>query len=121
MGRWPATTYLFVNHDIAYASKLSFPPNDLICSKVWLMLQWQCSGNAVGGMECENQCSLSFVVGPSSSDSPLTHLLKIEITDEGDLYLQCKEEEVVAILGHELGHWKLSHTMYSFVAMQVRF
>ena len=35
--------------------------------------------------------------------------------------LQCKnEEEVVAVIAHELGHWKLSHTMYSFVAMQVR-
>ena len=33
---------------------------------------------------------------------------------------QCKdEEEVVAVIGHELGHWKLNHTMYSFVAMQV--
>ncbi|KAL3678742.1 hypothetical protein R1sor_021698 [Riccia sorocarpa] len=35
------------------------------------------------------------------------------------LIQQCKEEEVVAVLAHELGHWKLSHTMYSFVAMQV--
>ena len=33
---------------------------------------------------------------------------------------QCKnEEEVVAVIAHELGHWKLSHTMYSFLAMQV--
>ncbi|CAM6084624.1 unnamed protein product [Calypogeia fissa] len=35
------------------------------------------------------------------------------------LIQQCQEEEVVAVLAHELGHWKLSHTMYSFVAMQV--
>ncbi|BBN19890.1 STE24 endopeptidase [Marchantia polymorpha subsp. ruderalis] len=35
------------------------------------------------------------------------------------LIQQCKEEEVVAVLAHELGHWQLSHTMYSFVAMQV--
>ena len=36
------------------------------------------------------------------------------------LIQQCKdEEEVVAVIGHELGHWKLNHTMYSFVAMQV--
>ena len=34
---------------------------------------------------------------------------------------QCKnEEEVVAVIAHELGHWKLSHTMYSFLAMQVK-
>jgi STE24 endopeptidase len=35
------------------------------------------------------------------------------------LIQQCKEEEVVAVLAHELGHWKLSHTMYSFVALQL--
>lgn len=36
------------------------------------------------------------------------------------LISQCKdEEEVVAVIAHELGHWKLSHTMYSFLAMQV--
>lgn len=34
---------------------------------------------------------------------------------------QCKdnEEEIVAVLAHELGHWKLSHTLYNFVAMQI--
>jgi STE24 endopeptidase len=26
---------------------------------------------------------------------------------------------VVAVIAHELGHWKLSHTTYSFLAMQV--
>ncbi|KAJ7554689.1 hypothetical protein O6H91_05G005400 [Diphasiastrum complanatum] len=36
------------------------------------------------------------------------------------LIQQCKnEEEVVAVIAHELGHWKLSHTTYSFIAMQV--
>jgi len=36
------------------------------------------------------------------------------------LIQQCKnEEEVVAVIAHELGHWKLNHTMYSFIAMQV--
>jgi len=34
--------------------------------------------------------------------------------------LQCKnDDEVVAVIAHELGHWKLSHTTYSFLAMQV--
>ncbi|GMH31312.1 hypothetical protein Nepgr_033155 [Nepenthes gracilis] len=33
---------------------------------------------------------------------------------------QCKiEDEVVAVIAHELGHWKLNHTMYSFIAMQI--
>ena len=35
--------------------------------------------------------------------------------------LQCKnDEEVVAVIAHELGHWKLNHTVYSFIAVQVR-
>eukprot|EP00249_Psilotum_nudum_P007280 c20445_g1_i1 orf=295-1569(+) len=36
------------------------------------------------------------------------------------LIQQCKnEEEVVAVIAHELGHWKLNHTVYSFIAMQI--
>ncbi|XP_019190503.1 PREDICTED: CAAX prenyl protease 1 homolog [Ipomoea nil] len=36
------------------------------------------------------------------------------------LIQQCKnDEEVVAVLAHELGHWKLNHTMYSFIAVQI--
>lgn len=35
-------------------------------------------------------------------------------------FLQCKnDEEIVAVIAHELGHWKLNHTMYSFIAVQV--
>ncbi|KAK6142791.1 hypothetical protein DH2020_023139 [Rehmannia glutinosa] len=35
------------------------------------------------------------------------------------LIQQCKnDEEVVAVIAHELGHWKLNHTMYSFIAVQ---
>ncbi|PPD83450.1 hypothetical protein GOBAR_DD19628 [Gossypium barbadense] len=31
----------------------------------------------------------------------------------------CKnDEEIVAVIAHELGHWKLNHTMYSFIAVQ---
>ncbi|CAN1293164.1 CAAX prenyl protease 1 homolog [Linum perenne] len=34
--------------------------------------------------------------------------------------LQCKDdEEIVAVIAHELGHWKLNHTMYTFIAMQI--
>uniref|UniRef100_A0A7C8YH37 CAAX prenyl protease n=1 Tax=Opuntia streptacantha TaxID=393608 RepID=A0A7C8YH37_OPUST len=36
------------------------------------------------------------------------------------LLQQCKnDEEVVAVIAHELGHWKLNHTMYSFIALQI--
>ncbi|KAI6702522.1 hypothetical protein NL676_011658 [Syzygium grande] len=35
------------------------------------------------------------------------------------LIQQCKTEEVVAVLAHELGHWKLNHTMYTFIAVQI--
>ncbi|XP_073310177.1 CAAX prenyl protease 1 homolog [Primulina huaijiensis] len=36
------------------------------------------------------------------------------------LIQQCKDdEEIVAVIAHELGHWKLSHTLYSFIAVQV--
>ncbi|CAI0470257.1 unnamed protein product [Linum tenue] len=30
-----------------------------------------------------------------------------------------KDEEIVAVIAHELGHWKLNHTMYTFIAMQI--
>ncbi|KAB5569395.1 hypothetical protein DKX38_003188 [Salix brachista] len=34
--------------------------------------------------------------------------------------LECKnDEEIVAVIAHELGHWKLNHTMYSFIAVQI--
>ncbi|KAA8520674.1 hypothetical protein F0562_015054 [Nyssa sinensis] len=36
------------------------------------------------------------------------------------LIQQCKNvEEVVAVIAHELGHWNLNHTMYSFIAVQI--
>ncbi|KAK0582328.1 hypothetical protein LWI29_024246 [Acer saccharum] len=35
------------------------------------------------------------------------------------LIQQCKNnEEIVAVIAHELGHWKLNHTMYSFITLQ---
>lgn len=37
------------------------------------------------------------------------------------LLQQVKEEEILAILGHELGHWKLGHTLTNFVVTQVYF
>ncbi|KAM0002467.1 putative ste24 endopeptidase [Helianthus debilis subsp. tardiflorus] len=36
------------------------------------------------------------------------------------LIQQCKNvEEVVAVIAHVLGHWKLNHIMYTFVAVQI--
>lgn len=36
------------------------------------------------------------------------------------LIQQCKNEgEVVAVIAHELGHWKLNHTMYNFIIIQI--
>ncbi|ERM96188.1 CAAX prenyl protease 1 homolog [Amborella trichopoda] len=36
------------------------------------------------------------------------------------LIQQCKNvDEIVAVIGHELGHWKLNHTLYSFIAVQI--
>uniref|UniRef100_M8BSN4 CAAX prenyl protease n=1 Tax=Aegilops tauschii TaxID=37682 RepID=M8BSN4_AEGTA len=36
------------------------------------------------------------------------------------LIQQCSNDnEIVSVLAHELGHWKLNHTAYSFVAVQV--
>ncbi|KAK1560372.1 hypothetical protein Q3G72_025892 [Acer saccharum] len=36
------------------------------------------------------------------------------------LIQQCKNnEEIVAVIAHELGHWKLNHTMYSFITLQL--
>lgn len=32
----------------------------------------------------------------------------------------CNTEEVVAVLGHELGHWKFSHMIKNLVIMQVQ-
>ncbi|KAM5585264.1 hypothetical protein ABKV19_004583 [Rosa sericea] len=34
--------------------------------------------------------------------------------------LQCKnDEEIVAVLAHELGHWKLNHSVYLFISIQI--
>ena len=37
------------------------------------------------------------------------------------LLTQVKEDEVLAILGHELGHWKLGHTLSNFWVTQIYF
>ncbi|KAI5404926.1 CAAX prenyl protease 1, partial [Lathyrus oleraceus] len=36
------------------------------------------------------------------------------------LVQQCKnDEEIVAVIAHELGHRKLNHTVFTFIAMQI--
>eukprot|EP00527_Entomoneis_sp_CCMP2396_P003592 CAMPEP_0198155152 /NCGR_PEP_ID=MMETSP1443-20131203/68981_1 /TAXON_ID=186043 /ORGANISM="Entomoneis sp., Strain CCMP2396" /LENGTH=495 /DNA_ID=CAMNT_0043821893 /DNA_START=1779 /DNA_END=3266 /DNA_ORIENTATION=- len=37
------------------------------------------------------------------------------------LLTQVKEDEILAILGHELGHWKLGHTLSNFWVTQIYF
>jgi len=34
---------------------------------------------------------------------------------------QVKDDEILAILGHELGHWKLGHTLTNFAVTQLYF
>ncbi|KAL6565953.1 CAAX prenyl protease 1 [Orobanche hederae] len=57
----------------------------------------------------------------SHSNAYMYGFFKKRIVLYDTLIQQCKddEEEVVAVIAHELGHWKLSHTMYSFIALQV--
>ena len=45
-----------------------------------------------------------------------------EIENEGEKKQDkgCSDEEVLAVLGHELGHWKLNHTLKHLVIGQVR-
>lgn len=33
--------------------------------------------------------------------------------------LGMKDDEVVAVIGHELGHWKLSHNIYNIIISEV--
>jgi len=37
------------------------------------------------------------------------------------LFEQVKDSEIIAILGHELGHWKLGHTLTNFAVTQIYF
>ncbi|KAF9602573.1 hypothetical protein IFM89_029872 [Coptis chinensis] len=54
----------------------------------------------------------------SSLKFPLKKLFVVDGSTRSS-HSNCKdEEEVVAVIAHELGHWKLRHTMYQFVAVQ---
>ena len=48
---------------------------------------------------------------------------KSECTDDGEkkkIKTGCNNKEIVAVLGHELGHWKLNHVMKNIVIGQVK-
>lgn len=48
---------------------------------------------------------------------PHNHYFKIQLFDT--LITQVSSAEILAILGHELGHWKLGHTLMNFVVTQM--
>nr|XP_009762715.1 PREDICTED: CAAX prenyl protease 1 homolog isoform X2 [Nicotiana sylvestris] len=55
----------------------------------------------------------------SSLKFPLKKLFVVDGSTRSS-HSNCKnDEEVVAVIAHELGHWKLNHTMYSFIAVQI--
>ncbi|XP_024044452.1 CAAX prenyl protease 1 homolog isoform X2 [Citrus clementina] len=55
----------------------------------------------------------------SSLKFPLKKLFVVDGSTRSS-HSNCKnDEEIVAVIAHELGHWKLNHTMYSFIAVQV--
>lgn len=61
-------------------------------------------------------------------DSKVTNDNKIEEKDENTDIDQIKEkgkgmndDEILAILGHELGHWKLNHVLFYIIISQVKF
>ena len=33
----------------------------------------------------------------------------------------CNDDEIVAVLGHELGHWKLAHMVFNIIISEVSF
>ncbi|PHT34513.1 ABC transporter I family member 20 [Capsicum baccatum] len=42
-----------------------------------------------------------------------------KVNEINNLSLMCKnDEEIIVVITHDLGHWKLNHTMYSFIAVQ---
>lgn len=46
---------------------------------------------------------------------------KLEEKQKAKIDRGCTTEEIVAVLGHELGHWKYSHTIKMLVIMEVGF
>ncbi|KAF9602341.1 hypothetical protein IFM89_026546 [Coptis chinensis] len=64
-------------------------------------------------------CLMSLVPAIELVNFEFQHVIKQGREYVATLNIKCKdEEEVVAVIAHELGHWKLRHTMYQFVAVQ---
>ena len=55
----------------------------------------------------------------SSAESEEEESSEATRKEEEELDLTCTDEEVVGILAHELGHWKLSHTFQGFLLQHV--
>ena len=58
----------------------------------------------------------------SDSSRWLTLFLLLQITAESEEKKTpkgCSNDEILAVLGHELGHWKLSHTLKNLAISQV--
>lgn len=44
---------------------------------------------------------------------------EIEAEKKGESKKGCDNDEVLAVLAHELGHWKLNHVLKNIIIMQV--
>lgn len=60
---------------------------------------------------------------PSSDEgAPPTESKKCEGVASADKkHKGCNQEEILAVLAHELGHWKLSHNLKNLTIAEVRF
>ena len=61
-----------------------------------------------------------FFIFQTSTDSGASSSAKATTSDEKPKRkIGCNNDEVLAVLGHELGHWSLSHTLKNLVIGQV--
>ena len=66
--------------------------------------------------------SYDLLKKPSDLSRYLTVFLLLQITTESEEKKTpkgCSNDEILAVLGHELGHWKLSHTLKNLAISQV--
>lgn len=53
------------------------------------------------------------------SSSFMVYLVMVDLTLPNIVLQDKNDEEVLAVIAHELGHWKLNHFVPLYVAMQV--